>query len=391
MWRSASEESPMWRSMSDWYSRLPYTDPFQRAQAQLLQAILFILMMVLLAGVPVSLTATTLIERTVSSVLLVALVLILGSALILLRRGQQHRAAQLTVFSLALLLLLTTIPTGIEDSRAVFMQFAVPLVLAGLLCDRRTLLAVCVFLISAVIGIARLESSGSPLVRFAPAGFNPLLTTASFVLTVVVLALLVERFGTAFLQALWQARQRESDLEALRGGLERQVIERTDALQQALGEVEQREQALTETLANLRASEATVTALSAPVIPVLPGVLVVPVIGTLDAGRSEMLRSKVLEAINDLRASSLIIDITGVVVVDEAVAEAVLSTAAACRLLGARVWLVGVRPEVAQTITALQMDMGDIQTQATLQEAVRTLLQRDGWRQGSNLLTHTQR
>jgi anti-anti-sigma factor len=381
----------MWRSMSDWYSRLPYTDPFQRAQAQLLQAILFILMAVLLAAVPVSLTATTLIERVSSSSLLVALVLILGSALILLRRGQQQRAAQLTVFSIALLLLLTTIPTGIVDSRAVFMQLAVPLVLAGLLCDRRTLAGVAVFLIVAVVAIAWLEASGSRFVRFAPSGFNPLLTTASFVLTVIVLALLVERFGTAFLTSLGQARQRQSELEALRGGLERQVIERTDALRQALDEVEQREQTLSETLANLRSSEATVTALSAPVIPVLPGVLVVPVIGTLDAVRSEVLRSKVLEAINDLRASSLIIDITGVVVVDEAVAEAVLSTAAACRLLGARVWLVGVRPEVAQTITTLQMDLGGIQTQATLQEAVQALLQRDGWRQGNGLLVQARR
>jgi len=391
MWRSASEESSMWRSMSDWYSRLPYTDPFQRAQAQLLQAILSILMAVLLAAVPVSLTATTLTERVSSSSLLVALVLILGGALILLRRGQQQRAAQLTVFSIALLLLLTTIPTGIVDSRAVFMQLAVPLVLAGLLCDRRTLAGVAVFLIVAVVGIAWLEASGSRLVRFAPSGFNPLLTTASFVLTVIVLALLVERFGTAFFKTLGQARQRQSELEALRGGLERQVIERTDALRQALGEVEQREQTLSETLANLRASEATVTALSAPVIPVLPGVLVVPVIGTLDSVRSEVLRTKVLEAINDLRASSLIIDITGVVVVDEAVAEAVLSTAAACRLLGARVWLVGVRPEVAQTITTLQMDLGGIQTQATLQEAVQALLQRDGWRQGSGLLVQARR
>jgi anti-anti-sigma factor len=381
----------MWRSMSDWYSRLPYTDPFQRAQAQLLQAILFILMAVLLAAVPVSLTATTLIERVSSSSLLVALVLILGSALILLRRGQQQRAAQLTVFSIALLLLLTTIPVGIVDSRAVFMQLAVPLVLAGLLCDRRTLAGVAVFLIVAVVAIAWLEASGSRFVRFAPSGFNPLLTTASFVLTVIVLALLVERFGTAFLTSLGQARQRQSELEALRGGLERQVIERTDALRQALDEVEQREQTLSETLANLRSSEATVTALSAPVIPVLPGVLVVPVIGTLDAVRSEVLRSKVLEAINDLRASSLIIDITGVVVVDEAVAEAVLSTAAACRLLGARVWLVGVRPEVAQTITTLQMDLGGIQTQATLQEAVQALLQRDGWRQGNGLLVQARR
>jgi anti-anti-sigma factor len=362
-----------------WYDRLPFADSFQHTQAQLLQTTLLILASMILAAVPIMLLAASAADRVVGLVTIALLELLLVGALAVLRRGRLRLAVLLTVLSLLLLLGANMVPIGIRGSRAVFTLAAVPLVLAGLLGGRRLALVSSALLVAMVLGIAWLEQAGSGLVGFSGDVFDIRQVCLIFALGISLLALLVGRFGSAFALSLRQVRQREHELEALQSELEQQVAERTLALQRALADVQQRKAALGQTLADLQASEATVSKLSAPVIPVLPGVLVVPLIGSLDAERSTSLRSKVLGAISDLRAGSLIIDVTGVVVVDEAVAEAVLSTAAACRLLGAQVWLVGVRPEVAQTITALQIGLDDIQTQATLQEAVQALLRRDGW------------
>src|SRR5206468_878248 len=123
------------------------------------------------------------------------------------------------------------------------------------------------------------------------------LTCVTYIVAAGVLALLIGRFGQALQRAIWQARSRERELDLLRISLEQQVDERTVELRQALQDVEQREAALAQTLAELRASEAAVRELSAPVIPVLPGVLAAPLIGALDSARMKVLTENVLGAI----------------------------------------------------------------------------------------------
>jgi anti-anti-sigma factor len=202
----------------------------------------------------------------------------------------------------------------------------------------------------------------------------------TFVVAAGVLALLIGRFGQALQTALWQARSREQELDALRISLEQQVDERTAELRQALQDVEQREATLARTLAELRASEAAVRELSAPVIPLLPGVLAAPLIGALDSARAKVLTENVLGAIERTGAHHVIFDITGVPVVDTNVARVLLNTAAAARLLGTSAALVGVRPEVAETIITLGIDFAAIAMYPTLQEAVVALLaQRHGY------------
>jgi rsbT co-antagonist protein RsbR len=107
---------------------------------------------------------------------------------------------------------------------------------------------------------------------------------------------------------------------------------------------------------------------------VLPGVVVAPIVGALDSARAAHLSQAVLAAIDRTRARAVILDITGVPVVDSQVAQALLGVAAAARLLGAEALLVGVGAEVAQTIVQLGVDLGTIRVFPNLQEAILALL-----------------
>jgi rsbT co-antagonist protein RsbR len=363
-----------------WLKDIPFTDSLRREQAVLLQAFLFILTAAAIVGALATLTAASINDRLigVSSSLLLGLMLI--GAVVVLRRGHFTRAVVLVIVSMIMMVVVNMIPTGLQGSRAVFTLLALPIVLAGLLGGRRLLLLAFILSVLAVIGVTVLEVATPTLVGYSEQTYDPVLTCVTFVVAAGVLALLIGRFGQALQRALWQARSREQELDALRISLEQQVDTRTTELRQALQDVEQREATLTQTLAELRASEAAVRELSAPVIPLLPGVLAAPLIGALDSARAKVLTENVLAAIERTGAHHVIFDITGVPVVDTNVARVLLNTAAAARLLGTSAALVGVRPEVAETIITLGIDFEAIARYPTLQEAVVVLLaQRHGY------------
>lgn len=114
--------------------------------------------------------------------------------------------------------------------------------------------------------------------------------------------------------------------------------------------------------------------LSAPLLPLLPGVLVLPLIGVIDAARAERILEAELDAIIKQQAAVVLVDITGVTIVDTAVAMQIVRSADAARLLGCRTLLVGVRPEIAQTLVGLGADLRGITTRATLAEGLREAL-----------------
>jgi anti-anti-sigma factor len=108
--------------------------------------------------------------------------------------------------------------------------------------------------------------------------------------------------------------------------------------------------------------------LSTPVIPISESVLIVPLIGAIDSQRAQQVLDAMLRAIEQHRAQALIIDITGIAVVDTGVAHYLMQAARAVQLLGAQVVLVGISPEVAQTLVGLGAGLGDIVTRATLRD-----------------------
>ncbi|WP_245682100.1 STAS domain-containing protein [Actinomadura kijaniata] len=115
-----------------------------------------------------------------------------------------------------------------------------------------------------------------------------------------------------------------------------------------------------------------------PVLRLWDGVLAVPLIGTLDSARSQVMTEALLEGIVEQRAEVAILDITGVPMVDTVVAQHLMRTATAVRLMGATCVLSGIRPQIAQTIAALGIDLGGIRTRSTLADALAWALRHIG-------------
>lgn len=116
--------------------------------------------------------------------------------------------------------------------------------------------------------------------------------------------------------------------------------------------------------------------LSTPIIPLAEGVIAVPLIGAIDGERARALMQALLEGISRHRSHTAILDVTGVRTADAQIAAALLQPAHAARLLGARVIITGVQPEVAQAMVELGADLGGIETLQTLQDGVSLALRR---------------
>jgi rsbT co-antagonist protein RsbR len=128
----------------------------------------------------------------------------------------------------------------------------------------------------------------------------------------------------------------------------------------------------------IREQSAQLLELTTPVVKLWEGVLAVPLVGTLDSERTQVVMEKLLEALVETSSQHAIVDITGVLAVDTQVAQHLLKTVMAARLMGAECVISGIRPQIAQTIVALGIEFGDIVTKATLADALRHALVRDG-------------
>ena len=118
--------------------------------------------------------------------------------------------------------------------------------------------------------------------------------------------------------------------------------------------------------------------LSTPVVQLWEGILALPLIGTLDSARTQIVMEILLQRIVETGATIAIIDITGVPTVDTLVAQHLLKTVAAARLMGADCIISGIRPQIAQTIVHLGVDLADVVTKASLGSAFALALQRSG-------------
>ncbi|WP_406369241.1 STAS domain-containing protein [Streptomyces sp. NBC_00647] len=115
-----------------------------------------------------------------------------------------------------------------------------------------------------------------------------------------------------------------------------------------------------------------------PVIKLWTGVVAVPLIGTLDSARSQVVMESLLDAVVAQQARFAILDITGVPTVDSLVAQHLMKTVAAARLMGAECIVSGIRPAIAQTIVHLGIDLGTVVTRASLADALAYALHRQG-------------
>ena len=118
--------------------------------------------------------------------------------------------------------------------------------------------------------------------------------------------------------------------------------------------------------------------LSTPVVKLWEGILALPMIGTLDSSRTQIVMETLLQKIVETGSSIAIIDITGVPTVDTLTAQHLLKTVTAARLMGAECIISGIRPQIAQTIVHLGVELGGITTKATMADAFAIALERTG-------------
>ena len=116
--------------------------------------------------------------------------------------------------------------------------------------------------------------------------------------------------------------------------------------------------------------------LSTPVVKLWDGILALPMIGTLDSARTQVVMESLLQRIVDSGAEVAILDITGVPTVDTLTAQHLIKTVTAARLMGAECIISGIRPQIAQTIVHLGVELGDVVTKATLADAFAVALKR---------------
>lgn len=157
--------------------------------------------------------------------------------------------------------------------------------------------------------------------------------------------------------AVGDLRQTEEELRADNRRLEAAVLARTGELEQKLRLIEDQRDAI--------------KALSTPVLQVWHGILALPLIGQLDHERARVLQEALLQAVVETRAQHVLIDVTGVPVVDLEAAGYLRDTMRATQLLGSRCALVGISPAIAQMLVTLDLSFDSIPTFATLQDGLR--------------------
>jgi rsbT co-antagonist protein RsbR len=118
--------------------------------------------------------------------------------------------------------------------------------------------------------------------------------------------------------------------------------------------------------------------LSTPVVRLWDGIIAVPLVGTLDSARAQLVMEKMLDALVSTEAEQAVIDITGVPTVDTEVAQHLLKTVVAARLMGAECIITGIRPQIAHTIVSLGIEFGDVPTKQTLADGLAHALSRNG-------------
>ncbi|MGQ9826637.1 MAG: STAS domain-containing protein [Roseiflexus sp.] len=279
-----------------------------------------------------------------NSVVIVSIAALVNGALLFAHlRGWKHAASVLVVFASVMTGFAVNIVL-INGQASLSLPLIFPPVLALALVGAPGIITSAI--LSSGIYVVRAVLSGSPI--------NPILVV---IYVMLVLLILVARavLNTEVLRA--EAARRRAEEAQVRIKEQADALETANAAQQAQLEGQRR---LLELVATLET----------PAITIAEGVLFAPIVGHLDSRRSAVLTSRLLEAAYQQRARHVIMDISGVSTVDSTVAQALIRTAQALRLLGCRVTLSGISSEVALTLTQQDIALSDIATVRNPQEAM---------------------
>lgn len=355
-----------------WLSLLPYTDLTAYRQASLLQAMLLGVAMLSCLGMFVPFLAPAplpVILFVVGSISVSVPVQVAG--IVFVRRSRLATALVLGCLGLLLATGAVLLATGVHSSGALMLAFALPIALAGLMGTGRLVIVVIVFSSSLVAMTIVLEILYVPFVGIAASRAGNFGDLGGFIVNAAVLGLFTTLFGRTLRMAFQEAQERSRRLEEFQATLEVKIAERTAEVQAALAEVRDRAAAQERLLKENRQQRAIIQGLSVPVLPVSADTLIIPLVGALDSERLSVLQDRALHALERSTAQRLILDISGIPLVDQQVAQGLLDVVKQTRLLGAETVLVGIRPEVAQTLVGIGVDLRKMRTYRDLEAALR--------------------
>jgi rsbT co-antagonist protein RsbR len=276
----------------------------------------------------------------------------LGAAATLVLLRQRPLWQALLPISIGLILADLAVPFVLPETAAsAASSLAVPVLLLSLSGHRRITLGMAVVCTVAAVAIILAPSSRDSQATLGAA--LPFFTAQIAVSLILMVWLLADRFIASQDAALQIAQQRAVEAEAARAEVEA-----------ARAELERLQRAEQQRLLDL------VQTLELPIIPVGQHVLAVPLVGDLDSRRAVSIQQRLLEEVAEQQAQVVVLDVTAISLLDTAVAQSLIQTAQAVRLLGARTLLSGIRPEVAQTLVGLDIDLGALQSVANLGEAL---------------------
>jgi rsbT co-antagonist protein RsbR len=290
-------------------------------------------------------------------------------AIVLLSRGSPIGAtfvAALAVFAaaIAVVLLLPSMTAGMT---------IVPLVVVALLLPylaSRAALGLSLLGLLASLSIFMIGTFVPPLVVAPPQVAVLIFGVSSVGISTALGLLLLWQFSTRLKATVAQISGANAALQQARNELEQQVARRTADLSTALVDLQARAEAQARLLDENVQQRMVIREMSVPVLPVDATTMVIPLIGGLDSARLITLREQVLSAVQRSKTRYVLLDITGVPIVDTQVARGLLDVVKAARLLGAVVVLVGVRPEVAQAVVTLGLDMSSVPTRRSLEDGL---------------------
>lgn len=282
-------------------------------------------------------------------------------ALALARNNHLQWATHLMFTAVLAAAFAIALPTGIT-SRAVFLAF-VPIVGSALLLPGRwsyVYAGIAVVMYLTLYSLNGKQSSTQQSTFVTTLIFNLLFASAMFGITATLAALTAQRLD----HLLRISMSRSQEVEAARAELEQRVEERTAGLQQALEELQQ--------------SGETIRQLSAPILPVAEGVLVLPLVGNINQERAHFITEQLLADVHRRRPRTVLFDLTGIGVVDLTTSQVLERLTTAVRLLGAEPVLVGISAELATIITTQDINVQNVISRRDVQSGLEYALEHDG-------------
>jgi anti-anti-sigma regulatory factor len=309
-----------------------------------------------------------------------ALLVVIGGLLVAMRQGS-YLAVQVSsiVFLIAVWVLVTlnSWMDGGMRNMATTLYFVL-IVVAGLLLGGNAVIAFGALSVGAAFALFYAESTGR--IMFAPSAiaFSDWFKLGLILATTTILA----RFAiNGLIQALNRARANEQVVteradEITRAAEEAQRL--NEQLQTEILERQQAEAALQTQLETIESQQQALRELSSPVIPVMEGIIVLPLVGGIDSQRAQDIMRSVLVGISEHRAAYVILDVTGVPLMDTGIVNHLNKTIQAVQLKGARTIITGISDAVAEAIVDLGIDWGAVETLADLQTGLLVALKRTG-------------